>query len=467
MRGWVEEGLAGLPFQSRNYEYLPDFASKAVGSGFGDGFDPDLALIDEESDGDFVEKLRLFKSRYPRCQILLAAREESTLTPQSIQPVAIRHWFSRPFEPGELGRVLAAAGRSLQRQWRDEHRHTRSLHGFERLVGRDPKLLEAISMARKVAESPQTSVLILGETGTGKGVLAQAIHAESPRSSGPFVEINCGAIPEALMESELFGHVRGAFTSAHTDKPGLLELADAGSAFLDEIGELDMSLQAKVLKFLDGGSLRRVQGLESIHVDVRIIAATNRDLEVEVEEKNFRLDLYHRLNVIMISLPPLRARVDDIPLLADHYIGQISQRLRGRKIRWSTEARRVLQGYTWPGNVRELINLTERMVLVAEDRDEIGSEDLPQIFSKPPVLFQVEEQTQRPIIELPPDGISLKDVERAFLEAALAQTAGNVTEAARLLRMSRGSLRYRLEKLGLRDKASRRRGRPMRRRRAA
>lgn len=469
---WIRHGLEGLPHRTVYMDGLPGDGDQAYdgvseGDAGGGPFDPDLALVDEELSPDFPTRLRALKKRYPRCQVLLLSQENSDLSPRKLQPVAIRHWFFRPIEPDDIARVLRAAGRSLQRQFRDEHRHTRGLLGFDGLIGEHPRLLQALEVAHKVAQSSNTSVLILGDTGTGKGMLAQAIHSESPRSTGPFMEINCGAIPEGLMESELFGHVKGAFTTAHRDKPGLLELADGGTAFLDEVGELEMLLQAKLLKFLDDGRIRRVQGVETMSVDVRVIAATNRDLEAEVEDRNFRLDLYHRLNVVSISLPRLRDRAEDIPMLARHYIGKLSLKIRGRRLEWSEDALGALSRYPWPGNVRELINFTERMTLVSHDTDLIELEDLPpEMLSARPVLA-THEGTGAPLVELPQEGVSLKDVERSLVEAALARTGGNVTEAARLLHMSRGSLRYRLEKMGLQQSASRRRGRPMRRRRAA
>src|SRR5690606_3035113 len=217
---WVRKGLDGIAYRAEFSESLPDPSRLSAES----DFRPDLALIDEENSPEFPARLRAFKEAFPQCQLLLLGREESSLTPRAIRPVAVRHWFYRPFPPQELERILGAAGRSLQRQWREEHRHTRSLSGFEGLVGHHPKLIEALEMARRVAASPRTTVLILGETGTGKGLLAKAIHTESPRNTGPFIEVNCGVMPPNLMESELFGHVKGAFTSAVSDKPGLLEL---------------------------------------------------------------------------------------------------------------------------------------------------------------------------------------------------------------------------------------------------
>ncbi|MEZ4653533.1 MAG: sigma 54-interacting transcriptional regulator [Candidatus Eisenbacteria bacterium] len=424
-------------------------------------FRPDLALIDEESAPDFADRIRRFKETFPQCQLLLLDRE-SPLTPRAIRRCRSRHWFlHRPFPPAGWADPERAG--ILREQWRQGYQQP-ELSGFEGLVGSHPKLLEALDMARRVAASPRTTVLILGETGTGKGMLAKAIHTESPRVGGPFIEVNCGAMPPNLMESELFGHVKGAFTSAVADKPGLLELADGGSVFLDEVGELDLPLQAKILKFLDDGQIRRVQGTETLHVDARMITATNRNLDSEVAEKRFRLDLLHRLNVVTIWLPPLRERPEDIPLLARHYLGELSARIRGHALTWTDDALAVLQKYDWPGNVRELINLTERMVLIGSQDERIDAADLPAELSATKAVLAVPPSGGPPIVEFPPGGVAFRDVERAVLEAALGRTHGNVTEAARLLRMSRGSLRYRLEKLGLREKASRRRGRPMKRR---
>ncbi|MFN8547976.1 MAG: sigma 54-interacting transcriptional regulator [Candidatus Eisenbacteria bacterium] len=335
------------------------------------------------------------------------------------------------------------------------------------MLGSDKVMLDVLETARKVAQSGGTSVLLLGETGTGKSLLAQTIHAASPRRHGPFVDINCGSIPLNLLESELFGHVKGAFTDAKEDKPGLLELADGGTAFLDEVGELSLALQVKLLKFLDSGELRRVAGSQSIKVDVRVLAATNRDLEAEVQAGRFRLDLYHRLNVVTLKLPALRERPRDIEHLARHHLDLQARRLRGQSLDLAPEALEALLRYSWPGNVRELMHAMERTALLIEGQGPVRPQDLPPEITPRAAVCEREEHTQAPLVRLPDGGISLVEVERAFLAAALERTRGNVTEAARLLHMSRGSFRYQMEKLGLKGKAGGRRGRPRKRRIAA
>ncbi len=453
---WIRSGLEGIAHRIVH-----------VGSpeeGFGRG-DPDLALVEEDTRSGFPDRLGAFKEAHPRCQILLIGHEDSELSPRQLGPAMVRHWFFRPIDPEEIIRTFQLAGRSIARVWRERERHTRSLTALDAFIGKSPLLVETLDMTRKAAASSSTSVLILGETGTGKNLLARAIHGESPRSGGPFVDINCAALPANLLESELFGHDKGAFTSAYRDKPGMLELADGGTAFLDEIGELDPALQVKLLKFLDDGVIRRVQATSTLHVDVRVIAATNRNLESEVRDGRFRLDLFHRLGVMVLRLPALRERKEDIPLLANHYLLELSRRLRGRPLTWNPQALEALAGYAWPGNVRELINVTERLVLLSDGERALGPEDLPAGMAPQAPILCVQSDGETPTVVLPADGLSFEAIERAILEDALRQTGGNVTRAAAFLRMGRGSLRYRLERLDLESRASGRRGRPMGRRR--
>jgi transcriptional regulator with GAF, ATPase, and Fis domain len=397
--------------------------------------------------------------------VLLVGAEESTLNPRSLGSAVVRHWFFRPVVPQVVVETLRAAGRSLARERREKERHTRSLASLDDFVGTHPALRETLDLARRVAASPSTSVLVLGETGTGKGLLARAIHGESPRALGPFVEINCAAIPANLIESELFGHTRGAFTSAVRDKPGLLELADSGTAFLDEIGELEPVVQAKILKFLDDGVLRRLAATSTVRVNARVIAATNRDLEGEVRDGRFRLDLYHRLSVMVLRLPPLRERREDIALLAERFLAEQSRGLRREPMTWSGAALEALTAYDWPGNVRELMNLTERLALLAPPGTPVDIGHLPAGMLARVPLLRVLGTGGVPLVVLPPEGVSFDAVERAVLEAALRMAGGNVTQAATLLGMGRGSLRYRLDRLQLEVGSSRRRGRPMGRRR--
>ena len=300
-------------------------------------------------------------------------------------------------------------------------------------------------MARRVAQSSATSVLILGESGVGKELFARAIHGESPRKQGPFMEVNCAAIPRELLESELFGHERGAFTDATQTRVGLFEAAEGGSVkpavFLDEVGELPLTLQAKLLKFLDSKIVRRVGGSKDIPVDVRILAATNRELISEVKQQRFREDLYYRLNVVPLEIPPLRAREGDAVLLARMLVERVSRKL-GRTVHLSAEGERDLARYPWPGNVRELSNVIERAVLLARS-EEIG----PLELAIPSVAGgNGAEDLTGFSITIPTQGISLPSVERAVIQAALERAQGNVVEAARLLKIGRGSLRSKMRR---------------------
>jgi transcriptional regulator with PAS, ATPase and Fis domain len=286
-------------------------------------------------------------------------------------------------------------------------------------------------------------VLITGETGSGKGVLARAIHSLSPRSDGPFVNVTCSALTETLMESELFGHEKGAFTDARTTKRGLVEVADGGTLFLDEIGELSPAVQSKLLRFIEEKTFRRVGATRDMQVDVRVIAATNRDLEKEVEEGRFREDLYYRLSVLPVEVPPLRHRRADIAPLAAHFM-ETFQREFGKRVRdIDPEALELLERHTWPGNVRELRNVLERAVLLT-DGDTLGVDALP------PELRGEESHgaTGDVVPELGPEGVDLEEVEKMLLREALRRTDGNRTEAGRLLGLSRHQIRNRLLKYG-------------------
>ena len=323
---------------------------------------------------------------------------------------------------------------------------------FDQIVGESEAIKEMIKIARKVAESETSAVLLQGESGTGKDLIAKAIHYASRRSEAPFVVINCAAIPANLLESELFGYEKGAFTDAKARKEGLFEQAEGGTLFLDEIGELELSLQAKLLRVLEEGAFRRVGGLKDIPLDVRIIAASNRDLRSESEQGRFRLDLYFRLSVIQIDIPPIRERGRDVLLLAEHYIADFSKKLRlGREIRGiSPEVREAFLSYRWPGNVRELRNVIER-ALILEDNEIITLEYLPRDLTGR-VTGQVSvaagaASDGEGSYRLPPEGLSLEEVEMSLVEQAIKRSKGNQTRAAELLGISRDQLRYRLKKL--------------------
>ena len=309
------------------------------------------------------------------------------------------------------------------------------------IISASPEMEAVKKMILKVARSSST-VLIRGESGTGKELIARAIHNQSPRSAEMFQAVNCAAINENLLESELFGHEKGSFTGAHAEKKGLFEVADRGTLFLDEIAELDIGMQAKLLRALQEREIRRVGGTRPIKIDVRVVAATNRDLRAMVSDGRFRDDLYYRINVLSIDVPPLRERRDDIPVLIDFFLRKHT-RNTSRLVRGLTpEARRVMMDYAWPGNVRQLESAIERAILLCEG-DQITVEDLP---------LEVRQEA-RPASEgafkLPPEGLSFEDVERDLIVQAMERTDYNITKAAKLLGLTFRTLQYRLEKFGI------------------
>ncbi len=321
---------------------------------------------------------------------------------------------------------------------------------FDQIIGQSPAMREMLAIARKVAESEVSSVLLQGESGTGKDLVAKAVHYQSNRSEGPFVAINCAALPGTLIESELFGYEKGAFTDAKARKEGLFQQAEGGTLFLDEIGELELSLQAKLLRVLEEGAFRRVGGLRDIPFDARVIAASNRDLQTESEAGRFRLDLYYRLSVIQIDIPSLRERGDDVLLLTDHYIESFGNRLRKRVHAIAPDVAAAFRRYEWPGNVRELRNVIER-ALILEDGDVITMKYVPRAVIEG--IRQSIAEDGRTVagapsaFRLPAEGISLDEVEMELVRQAIERSGGNQTKAAELLAISRDQLRYRLKKL--------------------
>ncbi|HEY6231744.1 MAG TPA: sigma-54 dependent transcriptional regulator [Pyrinomonadaceae bacterium] len=317
---------------------------------------------------------------------------------------------------------------------------------FEQIIGESPAMREMLALAHKVAESEVSSVLLQGESGTGKDLVAKAIHYHSDRADSPFVAINCAALPGTLIESELFGYEKGAFTDAKARKEGLFEQAEGGTLFLDEIGELELSLQAKLLRVLEEGSFRRVGGLKDLPLDVRVIAASNRDLKTEGEAGRFRSDLFYRLSVIQIDIPPLRERGDDIRVLAEYYMSNFRSRLRKKIDTIDSEALAIFRRYHWPGNVRELRNVIER-AMILEDGDEITARYLPRGLAQDSHATGATLPTTADTTRLPEGGVSLEDVEMSLVRQALQRSGGNQTKAAELLHISRDQLRYRMKKL--------------------
>ncbi len=353
-------------------------------------------------------------------------------------------YISKPFKMDALMLTVRKALETtrLKREVRDFRRDVQDKFGFQRLLGASPQMTRLFGTIRDVAASPATTVFLRGESGTGKDVIAKTIHYNSDRANMPFVNITCTAISETLLESELFGHERGAFTDARQQKKGLMEVADGGTVFLDEIGDMPANLQAKLLRFLEERSFRRVGGVKDISVDVRIISATNRDVESQIREGKFREDLFYRLNIIPIYIPPLRERGEDVVILAQHYAATFAREFRRKITDIHPDGLRKLRQYSWPGNVRELRNAVERAVLLSKG-PVLEADDF--VLGTPG--SQPEDQTG---IKLPPGGVKLADVEEQLVRDALQQSGNNQTKAAKLLGISRDQLRYRMERYGVR-----------------
>ena len=356
-------------------------------------------------------------------------------------------YITKPFQMDQLLFTVdkALETTKLRREVRELRRHLEQEYGTDKIIGQDPSMLKLLELIHQVAKTGVSTIFLRGDTGTGKDLIARVIHYTSDRAGQPFVNITCTALSETLLESELFGHERGAFTDAKSLKKGLLELADGGTVYLDEIGDMPPALQAKLLRFLEERKFRRVGGTREISVDVRIIAATNRDIDDAIEQGAFRRDLMYRLNVVTICLPPLRARGDDIRLLTRHFVQRFATEFKKPLIAISDSAYGLLYNYSWPGNVRELRNVIERAVLLCKG-DQLGHDDIVLGRSEnKPWEWDIEH------INLPPHGFDfekLRRLERHLLSQALERTGHNQSRAAKLLNLSRDRLRYRLQKHG-------------------
>ena len=354
-------------------------------------------------------------------------------------------FISKPFKKDEIVMVLKKA--EERERLKEENSHLREVaagqFSYSGIHSRNAGMQEIFSQIKKVADL-KTTILVLGESGTGKELVARAVHQNGRRSQKPFVAVNCGAIPENLLESELFGHIRGAFTDASSDKTGLFEQADGGTLFLDEIGEMPLALQVKLLRVLQEGEIRRVGGSVSNKIDVRVISATSRDLSADVGVGRFREDLYFRLNVFCLQLPPLRDRVEDIPLLTEHFLRRYGSGNESRAIRIEPDAMRSLMAHRWPGNVRELENAVERASILCEG-GRITSSCLP------PSVRLLDESDKN--VSVTDENLSIKKaedtIERELIRKALAKTGGNRTQAAKILEISHRSLLYKLKEYGI------------------
>jgi two-component system response regulator PilR (NtrC family) len=408
----------------------------------------DMVITDVKlPDGDGIEILRHVKAASPETVVVVMTAFGSTQTAVAALKLGAHDYLTKPFDVEELKIVVRGA---LERRQLEEENlllkaEFRTRHGLDRIIGVSPSMAAVFSLIRSVAGTSST-VLVTGESGTGKELAAKAIHALSPRRDAPFVSINCGALTESLLESELFGHMRGAFTDAHQNKKGLFEAAHRGTLFLDEVGETSPGMQVKLLRALQDRKIRRVGGTDEIDVDVRIVAATNRPLEDLVKERRFREDLFYRLNVIPIRIPPLRERREDIPLLAEHFLAEFSQEMGKRVARISSEAMSRLLSYRWPGNVRELENVIERAVAL-ETTPTVLAERLPDTLQG--------GSPAGPVTVLG-DGFRLEahllSAEEGLLRQALSTAGGDRSVASRLLGVTPRSLRYLIRKHRLGDR---------------
>jgi DNA-binding NtrC family response regulator len=426
--------------QSEGYDVLEAETGQGALEKLPEGVD--LVLLDYRlPDTDGVSVLRKIKEFDQDILVILLTAYASVETAVEAMKQGAYHFANKPFN---LDDVLTTVERALEttrlrREVRQYRTNAARPYSLQCLVGESSAINASRSLIARVAASPASTVLLTGESGTGKDLVAKIIHYASHRASRPFMNITCSALPEQLLESELFGHERGAFTDARLQKKGLLEMADGGTVFLDEIGEMTPGLQAKLLRFLEEKSFKRVGGSHDIRVDVRVIAATNRNLEEEVGKHHFRPDLFFRLNVLPIEMPPLRARPEDIPVLVEYFIDSFNTEFRKRVQGATPAAHALLRGYGWPGNVRELRNVIERAMLLS-DAERLDARD----FTVTTNAVNTGDD-----FELPATGVDLEKLERSLVIQALKRSGGNQTKAGTFLGLNRDQIRYRIEKFGL------------------
>ena len=409
---------------------------------------PDVVLLDLNMPGiGGIETLQTMRSIHNDAAIIIISAHGDIVTAVSAIKSGAHDFIEKPFELDRISVLIKKAMETvnLKREVSYFREEKYENYSFKNIVGESQVMQDIKKLAKKVASSDANTILIQGESGTGKSLLARAIHYDSPRSSEPFVEVTCTAIPEALIESELFGHEKGAFTDAKSAKKGLFEVANGGTIYLDEIGDIKPSTQSKLLRALEERTFKRVGGLKDIRVTVRVIDTTNKkDMESAVRDGSFRADLYYRLKVFPIAILPLRERKEDIIPLAQYHIKKFNREFRKNVQGISQGAEKLLTNYPWHGNARELRNVIER-VCILEDTDLIYPEHLPAEIIK---HVDAHSGNGRPV-ELPGDGLSLKDVEKELIMQAVHKTGGNQTKAARLLDISRDALRYKMQKFGL------------------
>lgn len=403
----------------------------------------DLVLLDIGlPDANGLDLLKQIKEADPDVLVIMLTAETGAQSAVAAMKHGAFHYATKPFDLDEIVVLVEKALETtrLRREVRAFRIRQAQPFSVDSIIGDSDAIVRVRALLRKISVSPASTVLLTGESGTGKDLAAKVIHYSSARAARPFMNITCSALPETLLESELFGHERGAFTGADRQKHGLLESADGGTVFLDEIGEMVPLLQAKLLRFLEEKAFKRVGGATDVKVDVRVIAATNRSLQEQVKQGHFREDLFYRLNVMAVELPPLRDRRGDLPLLLNHYIDAFNTEFKKRIRGLTPGALRTLQGYRWPGNVRELRNAVERAMLLCE------GEVLEDAHF---AMLASSEAALSADISLPQAGIKLEELERSLVVQALVRSGWNQTKAATLLGLNRDQIRYRIEKFQL------------------
>lgn len=408
---------------------------------------PDIVLLDIHlPDVSGINVLESIKKEDPNAVVIMVTAFGDIETAVKTIKFGAYDFVEKPFNLEKLRLLIAKALEtcSLRKEVSQFRSQLSTKYGFSNIIGKSGQMRKILELTQKVAKSDATTILLQGESGTGKDLIAKAIHYESTRASKPFIDVNCTALPETLIESELFGYEKGAFTDAKQMKKGLFELADGGTIFLDEIGDMKLSTQAKLLKIIENKTFKRIGGVKDISVDLRVIASTNKNLEEEVKKQNFREDLYYRLKVIPIFLPLLRDRSDDILQLANFFIDGFNREFKKDVKGLSKETEKAFLNYPWPGNVRELKNVIER-AMILENEEYILPEHLPAEFS--PGEPRVSNKVNAPV-NLPPGGFDIEEVEKNLIKQALEQAKWNQTRAAKLLNLTRDALRYRMQKFG-------------------
>lgn len=453
VRRLLEEGL-----KTENYRLvLAETAAEAIRQ-----FEerpPDMVILDMcLPDGSGLELLKAFKEREPAIVVVMITAHGSVDSAIEALKCGAYDYIEKPFDLRALKHTLRKVldANQLKKKVDFLEEQQRHLLGIDNIIGRSKAMLAVFEMVGKIAQSGFSTVLIQGENGSGKDLIARAIHDKSPNAASPFLEVNCAALPETLIESELFGYEKGAFTDAKGQKAGLFEVAADGTIVLDEIGEMSLATQAKLLKAIENRKFRRIGGTVDLNVNARVVAATNRDLAKEVEKGRFRQDLYFRLNVIPLFVPPLRERTEDIPELVKFFIQKFNGEYKREIGGVSQKAMEKLMAYQWPGNIRELRNIIERMVILNTD-EMILEEHLPAEILNGGVATRVTQQSKlqgssqefAAIFSLPENGIVLDDIEKSLITQAIDRARGNQVRAARLLGISRHKLRYRMEKFGM------------------